>query len=376
MGRKSAAAASGVYGSCCCAALQDLLDAIRTRRGSGAWSGRGAARLVREPEEDEEEEKTTINNMDISVLREQYRCSRESQKRRTQVLLFRRVSQELSDALSIIPVPQSLTSPTEPQNCSPVANNNPNLLTSDPWHVHLGLHRRSCSLVTNQVSPEMQRTNSYFRFPSHFAESDSRDQELLGDSISNFVGSRETFISTKSHLKCPTGEPVHDSLKSPMGDPVSDSSNCPTGDVDGSLEVSQTSPVGCSTDDHFDHSICTSEVCVFGSSFSDSQESSAASLTNSNDGSTPVASVTYSPHSSISDVEDELKKETIDVNGKTSPGILQASRRTPVPALRFTRQVTLGGVVSSQHPSYYPFPHRKSQRISEAARKLGMYSSF
>lgn len=67
---------------------------IRTRRGSGAGSGRDAARLVRETKEeevkDEEEEKEIRNNMDISVLREQYRCSRESQKRHTQVLLFRR----------------------------------------------------------------------------------------------------------------------------------------------------------------------------------------------------------------------------------------------------------------------------------------------
>lgn len=229
------------------------------------------------------------------------------------------------------------------------------------------------------------------------SESDSRDQKLSGDSTTDSLSrSRETFTSIKSHLNCPTGDPVCDSFNPPIGDPVCDSLNCPTGgpvcdsfsfptgnviqaSLDGSLKVSPKNPGDCSEDDHLDDSVSTSRVCSFGSSFSDSQECSAAgSLTSSDESSTPVASVTCSPNSSTGDVDDELKKkkENVAANGKTSDGILQDSRRSSVPSLRFTRQMSFGGVVSSQHQSYYPFPHRKTQRISEAARRMGMYSSF
>lgn len=43
--------------------------------------------------------------------------------------------------------------------------------------------------------------------------------------------------------------------------------------------------------------------------------------------------------------------------------------------LRFTRQQSVGGA-SSHSQVYYPFPSRKTPRISEAAKRLGMYSSF
>lgn len=78
-------------------------------------------------------------------------------------------------------------------------------------------------------------------------------------------------------------------------------------------------------------------------SFSDCQERSGST---SDDSSTPVASITGSPSSS-----------------------------TSAPALRLTRQLSVGGAGSSNQ-NYQPFPHRKPPRISEAARRLGMYSSF
>uniref|UniRef100_A0A3B4UYI8 Uncharacterized protein n=1 Tax=Seriola dumerili TaxID=41447 RepID=A0A3B4UYI8_SERDU len=118
----------------------------------------------------------------------------------------------------------------------------------------------------------------------------------------------------------------------------------------------------------------------------DSQESSApGSLTSSDESSTPVASVTCSPSSSTTDLH---LKENRSADVKTTNDFLQTrntpawrgSRKFSAPALRFTRQLSVGGVGSSsgvhQNQNYYPFPSRKAPRISEAARRLGMYSSF
>lgn len=51
-----------------------------------------------------------------------------------------------------------------------------------------------------------------------------------------------------------------------------------------------------------------------------------------------------------------------------------SSPGTSALALRFNGQLSVGGAGSPNH-NYQPFPHRKTPRISEAARRLGMYSS-
>lgn len=65
-----------------------------------------------------------------------------------------------------------------------------------------------------------------------------------------------------------------------------------------------------------------------------------------------------------------LPSSTADASISGSP----SSPGTSAPALRFIRQPSAGGAGSPKH-SYQPFPHRKTPRISEAARRLGMYSS-
>ncbi|CAI5671232.1 unnamed protein product [Oreochromis niloticus] len=80
--------------------------------------------------------------MDVSVLREEYRSSRERRRRHSQVLLFRTVSEELSEAVAIVPAPQGLTLPWPP----------PVIFDPDPWHVHLDLHRRSCPETSSRRS--------------------------------------------------------------------------------------------------------------------------------------------------------------------------------------------------------------------------------
>lgn len=124
------------------------------------------------------------------------------------------------------------------------------------------------------------------------------------------------------------------------------------------------------------------------SSDSYSQESLVPdSRTSSDKSSTPVASTTGSPSSSTTNLHEDLK-ETQSAETKSSNGVLQTSitptwrgsRKFSAPANRLTRQLSAGGEGSStgvQHSqNYYPFPSRKTPRISEAAKRLGMYSSF
>ncbi|XP_018544778.2 histone H3.v1-like [Lates calcarifer] len=286
--------------SCCCCESPsgELLQGIRKKE-----------QLVREEEEEQEEEEEETGgggrgggeeeesrrNMDISLLREQYRSSRDRQRRHTQVLLFRRVSEELSDAISIIPVTQGLTSPP------PAPTFDPDPSTFDPWHLHLGLHRRSCPGVSVQLPGSSPETNSS----------------------------------------------VHSSSRRPSSS---------------SSESRGTSP--CSS-----FNSTTEEDLRAGGSRADppedSQESSApGSLTSSEGSSTPVASAAGSQ-------EDLKESRSTDV--KTSASVRRRG-------LRFTRQLSVGGVGSSSgvhhNQDFYPFPNRKTPRISEAARRLGMYSSF
>lgn len=122
-----------------------------------------------------------------------------------------------------------------------------------------------------------------------------------------------------------------------------------------------------------------------GSSCSVSLELSAH--TSSDESSTPVASITCSPSSSTTSLQEDLKeghpagvqtRNAVLLNSSTSAW--RGSRKSSAPALRFTRQLSVGGVGSSagvhQNQNYNPFPSRKTPRISEAARRLGMYSSF
>ncbi|XP_035625683.1 uncharacterized protein LOC118383193 [Oncorhynchus keta] len=53
------------------------------------------------------------------------------------------------------------------------------------------------------------------------------------------------------------------------------------------------------------------------------------------------------------------------------------SRKFSAPAI-LSRQLSFGGppLLSSCHHHHYPFPQRKGPKKSEAARRLGMYSSF
>ncbi|XP_073343952.1 uncharacterized protein [Pagrus major] len=306
--------------------------------------------------------------MDVSLLREQYRSSRETQRRHTQVLLFRTVSQEVSEAVSIIPVAQGLTSPWEPNRSPPPAVTfDPVPTTYDPWHVHLGLHRRSHSAVTVQLiapSPETANTDSSSRRSSSSSEAVSSRQDVDSPSSSR---------PTSPYSSSTTEEDPFNTGRS-GGDPDPGSPERSRGDPE------KVDPVQVSVSALID----ASELNLSDGSKQDHPD---GSLTSSDESSTPVASIACSPSSSTSSLHEDLNEDQ-SAGTKPSKDVLRTSSASPwagsrefsAPALRFTRQLSLGGVGSSMgghlNQNHHPFPNRKTPRISEAARRLGMYSSF
>ncbi|XP_023182022.1 uncharacterized protein LOC111606212 isoform X1 [Xiphophorus maculatus] len=104
--------------------------------------------------------------MDVSALRQQYRMCRD--KQRTEFHLLRTgegtVSPGSSDLLgvvSIVPVAQGWTSSWQPARPSP-----PDPKTSDPWRVHLDLHRRcpAVAMETERSHSRSRTASSWFWF--------------------------------------------------------------------------------------------------------------------------------------------------------------------------------------------------------------------
>ncbi|XP_048872474.1 uncharacterized protein C9orf152-like [Brienomyrus brachyistius] len=68
----------------------------------------------------------------------------------------------------------------------------------------------------------------------------------------------------------------------------------------------------------------------------------------------------------------------LDVEFSDGEAIKESSRKFSAPAV-LSRQLSVAVYppsIASQSSQYYPFPQRKCPRKSEAARRLGMYSSF
>lgn len=267
------------------------------------------------------------------------------------MLLFRTVSEELSEAVSIIPVTQGLTSPWKPSGTSsPSITFDPDPAAYDPWHVHLDLHRRRCPGVTAQLttsSPETTNTNSSSRCSSSSSEA---------------VGSRQVEEEDRFNSDGSRGDPDTESSERSGGDPekMDPVPVSVSGSLDGGSKDEPDGPCSVSLD--------------------------LSARSSSDESSTPVASITCSPSSSTTSLQKDLKeghsagRKTRNSEQNSSTSAWRGSRKSSAPALRFTRQLSVGGVGSSggvhQNQNYHPFPSRKTPRISEAARRLGMYSSF
>ncbi|XP_046880351.1 uncharacterized protein C9orf152-like [Hypomesus transpacificus] len=144
--------------SCCCSDSSCSWEPIRSRnviRGETATGD--VRRLVDEDNQTESTEERS--RMDIALLREQYRCTREKQKRQTQVVLFRQAPVVETDGCSMVSVvpfshgsgedsPERWGLPN--QDSQPPSSVH---MEKGPWHSHLGMHRRTC-LVNNAPMPQ------------------------------------------------------------------------------------------------------------------------------------------------------------------------------------------------------------------------------
>ncbi|XP_068604215.1 uncharacterized protein [Brachionichthys hirsutus] len=268
--------------------------------------------------------------MDIALLREQYRSTKEKQRRHTQVLLFRTVSEQLSEAVNIVPVTQGLTSPWEPVTGPlPALTFDPDPMSSDPWHVHLGLHKRLFPGAMSQLtaSGSSRRCSS-----STDAVSSRPDEESRSESLSS---SRAT--------PPPHGNEEPDQTDPSRGDPGAESCCRSRGPLE---------------------KACPNQASISEPADGPRQDPPGGSFSSSDESAAPVACISC-PHGDSS----------------TSTSTWRGSGKFTTPSLRLTRQLSVGGLGSSsggayQTQNYHPFPNRKTPRISEAAKRLGMYSSF
>ncbi|XP_011486950.1 uncharacterized protein LOC101171205 [Oryzias latipes] len=237
---------------------------------------------------------------------------RSCREKRQEVLLPGTVSEERFEAFSIVPVAQGLTLPLEPiSSISSTANFDCDPKMYDPWHVHLDLHRRSRPAVSAQ-SPLLFRPR-----PS----SKSRTREPSGSPCSSKETSPSVFSAQEERV-CTDRSELRSDLQF-YGRPGSSQ-------VQRSLDPSEEVPVSSSS-------------------------TLKTKVTNSEE--TPTLD-SFCPHPTTEEQEQNQ-----------SSGWCSALVPTP----RFGRQLSEGGVCSSsQNP--FPFPKRRPPRLSEAARRLGLYS--
>ncbi|XP_068160255.1 TRIO and F-actin-binding protein-like [Antennarius striatus] len=355
--------------SCCC-----YVSPTGTRKERLVHGG------VAEVEGGEEEE--SRRNMDISLLREQYRSTKERQRRHTQVLLLRTVSEQLSESVNIVPVTQGLTSPWEPSSGPlPVLTFDLDPMSYDPWHVHLGLHKRLCpgaiaQLTASSVEMTSALCSSRRWSSSTDAISSHLDVESTSESLSSSRNTSPLHPTKDLDNADPGSESPHRSRGDPgpesphrsRGDPGSESPHRSREDPGSESPNRSRGDRGSGPCNGPPEESCPNRASVWEPAPGHrSKQTPRGSFTSSDESATPVASVTGSTIS----IHEDLK-ETATWRG---------SRRFVAPSLRLTRQLSVGGLGSPstgghQALSYQPFPNRKTPRISEAAKRLGMYSSF
>ncbi|XP_026218091.1 putative protein TPRXL isoform X3 [Anabas testudineus] len=265
------------------------------------------------------------------------------------------VSEELSDAVSIVPVTQDLTP------LLPTIIFDPDPTAYDPWHVHLDHHRRSHTVVAVQLPVSSPETNTSIDSSSRCSESCSLE---TGSSQQESRSRKLSMDSTRDSLSsCREQENHYDACRS-REDPDSESS---TGDCFSSSEVdpAQVSVTGSLSPSEQqsrgppDGSFSSSNEDSVCSSNTLSQEGSVpGSWTSSDESSTPVASIASSPCSSNTNQHEDLK-ETRSADTKSSSGVLQTnstptqrgSRKFSPAANRFTRQLSVGGRARPQGSS-------------------------
>ncbi|XP_016886957.1 uncharacterized protein LOC107988366 [Cynoglossus semilaevis] len=253
---------------------------------------------------------------DVSVLREQYRQTRDCQRSHTHVLLHGTVSEQLSDAVTIVPVTQSFTSSSPPEHIT--CSQGP--LTFDPWHIHLDLHRRfSCSSLMVAPLQVHSPTLGSYRCSSSSSSSSC-------DSSVNTRGVNSTPDSQKIHTQTSGCSSAVESSRT-SGDQVSGSDDPAQNPGEGSSSPaagSDARPLGSHSSAH-----CTSPS---------------------------------------SHLQTDLKKNQSS-GGKSSTSCRTREQSPSSACLHHNQNL-------NQNLNHFPFPSRRMPRISEAAKRLGLYSSF
>ncbi|XP_056439869.1 uncharacterized protein LOC130376967 isoform X2 [Gadus chalcogrammus] len=263
---------------------------------------------------------TSRTEMDVALLREQYRLTKENKMRQNRVVVFRRA-------------------------------------TPDPWHDHLALHRCPSTPPVVTLSPPEQTSNAA---GSNWPPPHRRHSEAGSFKPKNKV---ERYVDSAAGLK---GSCPNISSKDPLSGCVHMAGAC---QLDGFLKIAPREEGGGES------LTGTSEGFSFEGSFTSLEESYTP----------PGCSLTPSACSSVADpYETEDYDKPLEGShggyGLACPafGRLAAPVPTPNRSQSFGVQPLRPTLVPDQHhfSTYYPFPNRRSIKKSEAAKKLGMYSSF
>ncbi|KAK6293181.1 uncharacterized protein C9orf152 [Coregonus clupeaformis] len=130
-------------------------------------------------------------NQDIALLREQYNCTKEKQKRQTPVVLFRQVSADDAAEISgkalvnVVLVNQEMKStPERKRSVSEAEIDFVGDLERTPWHTHLGIHRRTNGIIAPHPNPTITGSNSSSLTSLSEDCPETSSDKVLGDSTS------------------------------------------------------------------------------------------------------------------------------------------------------------------------------------------------
>nr|XP_046146822.1 uncharacterized protein C9orf152-like [Oncorhynchus gorbuscha] len=128
-------------------------------------------------------------NQDIALLREQYNCTKEKQK--TRVVLFRQVSADDATEISgkalvnMVPVNQEMKSTHErKRTVSEAELDFVRHLEMTPWYTHLGIHRRTNSIIAPHPNPTFTGSNSSSLTSLSEDCPETSSDKVMGDSTS------------------------------------------------------------------------------------------------------------------------------------------------------------------------------------------------
>ncbi|CAL8402280.1 unnamed protein product [Gadus morhua 'NCC'] len=351
--------------SCCCLNSPCPVRTPPTPFGATAHrAGEGKQLVPSTAEEvvDYLEYATSRTEMDVALLREQYRLTKENKMRQNRVVVFRRVSEDLTEAMRIIPVAQGLSSSLWLTNSNrppdlTLLSVDPTPATPDPWHDHLALHRCPSTPPVVTLSPPAQTSTAA---GSHWPPPHRRHSEAGSFKPKNKV---ERYVDSAAGLK---GSCPNISSKDPLSGCVHMAG---ARQLDGFLKIAPREEGGGES------LTGTSEGFSFEGSFTSLEESYTP----------PGCSLTPSACSSVADpYETEDYDKPLEGShggyGLACPAVGRLAAPVPTPnrSQSFGVQPLRPTLVPDQHhySTYYPFPNRRSIKKSEAAKKLGMYSSF